>query len=41
MSDRNKDKGADLSPYLNEEVIDKKWMEEVVKKGKLVVERPA
>ncbi|KAH8654484.1 flavin-binding monooxygenase-like protein [Tricladium varicosporioides] len=41
ISDRNKDKGADLSPYLNEEAIDKKWMEEVVKKGKLVVERPA
>ncbi|KAF4630307.1 hypothetical protein G7Y89_g7832 [Cudoniella acicularis] len=38
IEDRNLET-ADLSPYLNEEVLDPKWMDEVVKKGALVMDR--
>ncbi len=31
--------GADLTPYLNEEAIDPKWMDEVIKTGALVADR--
>ncbi|PVH89057.1 flavin-binding monooxygenase-like protein [Cadophora sp. DSE1049] len=38
--DMNKTKeGIDLTPYLSEEAIDPKWMEEVIKTGALVVDR--
>jgi hypothetical protein len=31
--------GADLTPYLSEEAIDPKWMDEVIKTGALVADR--
>jgi hypothetical protein len=34
----NRTEGADQSPYLNEEIIDPKWME-VIKSGALVVDK--
>ncbi|KAK0110360.1 hypothetical protein ONS96_001976 [Cadophora gregata f. sp. sojae] len=38
--DMNKTKeGVDLTPYLSEEAIDPKWMEEVIKTGALVADR--
>jgi hydroxyversicolorone monooxygenase len=35
----NRTEGMDASPYLNEENLDPKWVEEVIKTGALVADR--
>ena len=37
MQERNP--GSDIAPYLSEEAIDPKWLNEVIKKGASVVEQ--